>query len=430
MNLRIPGPTPLPPEVQESLARQMIGHRSKACANIVAEITPSLKEMFGTAADMFILTSSGTGAMEAAVANFLSPGDEVLVVAVGKFGERFGKIARVYGANVTQLDFPYGQAADPQTIAEALEANPQYKAVFVTHNETSTGVTNDLPAIGEIVDQYPALLIVDSISAASALPLEMDRWGLDVVVSGSQKGWMIPPGLAFIAVNDRAWAAHARSSMPRFYFDLSAARKSAAKNQTPYTPAVGLLFGLQEALRLMRKEGFDQVIERHRRIGEYTREGVKSLGMRLFADEAHASNTVTAVLPPEGVNAEDLREFGINYVFISHVDLDRADVSSASVTWGGCLKKTLTMCSRPSQRLCDREQGVETRITYHRYNVQRSKEVPDENHDRRTPCTGRGRIAQATSCRRGTVGYRGPGLRTNAGGIAPEYRRLRRPDRA
>ncbi len=307
MNLRIPGPTPLPPEVQEALSRQMIGHRSKACADIVAEVTPSLQEMFGTKADMLILTASGTGAMEAAVANFLSPDDEALVVSVGKFGERFGKIARVYGANVTQLDFPYGQAADPQVIAGALAANPRYKAVFVTHNETSTGVTNDLSEIGKIVKQYPALLIVDSVSGASALPLEMDRWGLDVVVSGAQKGWMIPPGLAFIAVNKRAWAAHATATMPRFYFDLSAARKSAAKNQTPYTPAVGLLFGLQEALRLMRQEGFAQVIERHRRIGERTRAGVKKLGLQLFADEAHASNSVTAVRAPEGVSAEDLR---------------------------------------------------------------------------------------------------------------------------
>jgi len=285
----------------------MIGHRSKACADIVAEVTPALQEMFGTKADMLILTASGTGAMEAAVANFLSPGDEVLVVAVGKFGERFAKIAGVYGANVTQLDFPYGQAADPQAIADALAANPQYKAVFVTHNETSTGVTNDLSEIGAIVGPYPALLIVDSVSGASALPLKMDDWGLDVVVSGAQKGWMIPPGLAFIAVNERAWEVHATATMPRFYFDLSAARKSAAKNQTPYTPAVGLLFGLQEALRLMRKEGFAQVIDRHRRIGEHTRAGVKDLGLRLFADEAHASNTVTAVQSPEGVSAEDLR---------------------------------------------------------------------------------------------------------------------------
>jgi len=307
MNLRIPGPTPLPPEVREALSRQMIGHRSKACCDIVAEVTAGLKEMFGTTRDLFILTSSGTGAMEAAVVNFLSPGDEVLVMAAGKFGERFGHIARAYGANVTQIDIPYGQAIPPERVAEELAVNPRFKAVFVTHNETSTGVTNALDAIGKVVRNHSALLIVDSISGAGALPLKMDDWGLDVVVSGSQKGWMIPPGLAFIAASERAWAAHAGATMPRFYFDLTAARKSAAKNTTPFTPAVGLLFGLQEALRLMREEGFENIIERHRRLGQYTREGVKTLGLRLFADEAHASNTVTAVLSPEGVNAEDIR---------------------------------------------------------------------------------------------------------------------------
>jgi aspartate aminotransferase-like enzyme len=285
----------------------MIGHRSKVCCDIVAEVTAGLKEMFGTTGDLFILTSSGTGAMEAAVVNFLSPGDEALVMAAGKFGERFGHIARAYGANVTQIDIPYGQAIPPERVAEELAANPRFKAVFVTHNETSTGVTNDLEAIGSVVRNHAALLIVDSISGAGALPLKMDDWGLDVVVSGSQKGWMIPPGLAFIAANERAWAAHAESTMPRFYFDLTAARKSAAKNTTPFTPAVGLLFGLQEALRLMREEGFENIIERHRRLGQYTRDGIHALGLRLFADEAHASNSVTAVLSPEGVNAEDIR---------------------------------------------------------------------------------------------------------------------------
>ncbi len=307
MNLRIPGPTPLPPEVQQALSQQMIGHRSQACCDIVAEVTADLQEMFGTGEDLFILTSSGTGAMEAAVVNFLSPGDEALVVAAGKFGERFGHIARAYGARVTQIDIPYGRPIPPEIVASALADNANFKAVFVTHNETSTGITNDMRAIGEVVRDHPALLVVDSISGVSALPMRMDDWGLDVVASGSQKGWMIPPGLAFIAVNERGWAAHAEATMPRFYFDLSAARKSAAKNTTPFTPAVGLLFALQAGLKLMREEGFDRVSERHRRIGQYTREGVKKLGLRLFADEAHASNSVTAVRAPDGQDAEAIR---------------------------------------------------------------------------------------------------------------------------
>ncbi len=308
MNLRIVGPTPLPPSVREALARPMIYHRGPQWEAIQAEITDNLKHFFQTQSDVFIYTASGTGGMEAAVANTISPGDEVLSISIGNFGERFATIARTYGAEVTMLEYPWGQAADPDGVRRALADGGPFHAVTVTHNETSTGVTNPLADICRVVREHSdAVLLVDSISALGALDLPVDAWGCDVAITGSQKSWMIPPGLAMLSVSQRAWAAHDRCTSPRFYWSFAAMRKRAAKNQTPYTPAVGLFVALQEALRLMRAEGRENVIARHRRIGQYTREGVKRLGLSLFADEAHASNTVTAIRVPEGISPKELR---------------------------------------------------------------------------------------------------------------------------
>jgi aspartate aminotransferase-like enzyme len=317
MNLRIPGPTPCPPEVLQALSGPMINHRGPEFAALLKNSTERMKPAFGTKSDILILTSSGTGALEAAVVNTLSPGDEVLGVTIGYFGDRFAEIAERYGAKVTRLVVEHGQAADPEDIRRLLREHPKTKAVTVTHNETSTGVTNDIEAIAKVVHETDALLLVDSISSLSSIPVEMDRWGLDVVLSGSQKGWMVPPGLAFVAMSDRAWKANAEATMPRYYFDLKMAKQYAERGQTPATPAISLFYGLDVAFGILEREGWPQVYERHHRIGEYTRQGMRDLGLQLFADPKHASNTVTTVRLPEGVvEAEILRTLRERYSIV------------------------------------------------------------------------------------------------------------------
>ncbi len=313
LNLRIPGPTPLPPEVREALTQPMIGHRSEAFKEMHRQIIQGLKEMLRTEHEVFVLTSSGTGGMEAAVVNTLSPGDQVLSVSIGHFGVRFRTIAETYGVTIVPLDVEWGRAADPAAVGAMLERHPDVAAVLVTHNETSTGVTNPLAEIAAVVKSHrrpsgtAPLLLVDAISSAGCLPLETDAWGLDVVVTGSQKGWMLPPGLAFVTMSPAAWEAHAQARIPRFYFDLGAARKQLPANQTPWTPAVNLFYGLAVALELMQREGLEAIIQRHRRIGAYTRSRVKAMGLELFADERFASNTVTAIHAPAGVDVDRLR---------------------------------------------------------------------------------------------------------------------------
>ncbi|TMB95833.1 MAG: alanine--glyoxylate aminotransferase family protein, partial [Chloroflexi bacterium] len=262
-----------------------------------------------TSQDVMILSASGTGGLEAAVVNTLSPGDKVLVVSIGSFGERFAQIAETYGAKVVALRYEWGQAARPEDIRSALAEEPDIKAVLVTHNETSTGVTNPLEEIARVVREAEKLLIVDAVSSLGAIPLDMDGWGLDVVVTGSQKGWMVPPGLAFVAMSERAWAAFDEAKMPRFYFDLGRHREALPKGQTPWTPAMSIFFGLDVALERMSKEGMESIFTRHSRMGRLTREGVKSLGLELLCeDERFASDTVTAVKCPEGIEVSDLRK--------------------------------------------------------------------------------------------------------------------------
>ena len=308
MNLRIPGPTPCPPEVLAAMSVPMVDHRGPEVAALIRRVTPRLQAAFNTANDVLIVTTSGTGGLECAVVNSLSPGDHVLSVSIGNFGERFAQIAATYGARVTRLGFANGEAADPERVREALAANPDVRAVLVTHNETSTGVTNPLEAIAAAVRPSGALLLVDAVSSLSSIPVQVDAWGLDVVVSGSQKGWMLPPGLAFLSLSERAWEAYARSTMPRFYFDLGKYRESTAKGQTPWTPALSLYFALEVALDLLEREGWENVYARHQRCGELTRAGVKRLGLELLADERFASNTVTAVKAPEGLDVSRLRK--------------------------------------------------------------------------------------------------------------------------
>ncbi len=209
MNLRIPGPTPLPDEVLKIMGKQMINHRGKEFGQITGRVTARLKEFFQTKNDVFVLTSSGTGGMEAAVVNTLSPGDKILVLSIGYFGERFATIAKSFGVDVKRLDFGWGQVVDPQKVKEALQQEPQYKAVLVTHNETSTGVTNDLAAISKVVREFDKLLIVDAISSLGCINLPTDDWGCDVVITGSQKGWMAPPGASMVSFSQKAWQYHA-----------------------------------------------------------------------------------------------------------------------------------------------------------------------------------------------------------------------------
>jgi aspartate aminotransferase-like enzyme len=284
----------------------MINHRGPEFAAILKRVTERLKPAFQTNNDILTLTSSGTGALEAAVVNTLSPGDEVIGVTMGYFGDRFAEIAERYGAKVTRLVIEQGQAADPEDIRRLLREHPNTKAVLVTHNETSTGVTNDLAAIGRVVREAGPLLLVDAISSLSSLPVETDNWGLDVVLSGSQKGWMVPPGLAFVSVSERAWAANAEAKMPRYYFDLQSAKQYMQRGQTPATPAVSLFYGMDVALGILEREGWPAIYERHRLIGEYTRRGLQEMGLQLFADPKHASNTVTTVRLPDGVVEQEI----------------------------------------------------------------------------------------------------------------------------
>ena len=315
VNLRVPGPTPVPDQVARAAARPMVNHRGPEFAAAMTEVVEGLKPFFGTRDDPLLLTGSGTGAMEAAIVNVLSPGDEVLAVTIGVFGDRFADIAQAFGATVHRLQAEWGKAIEPDAVAQALKEHRNIKAVLLTHNETSTGVTNDLAAIAAVVRTGGGdapLLLADGVSSIGALPFEMDVWNIDVAITGSQKSWMSPPGVGMIALSERAWKAYAEARMPRFYWDFGKARKNGTRGTTPFTPAVGVVHALQEALRLMHAEGQEAVFARHRHIGVSIRKGIKSLGLELFADPAVVSNTVTAVRIPARVDASaflrDLRQ--------------------------------------------------------------------------------------------------------------------------
>ena len=306
-NLRTPGPTPCPDEVLEAMAGSMINHRGPEFRELILRITEKLKRVFMTQNRLYILTASGTGSLEAAVVNTLSPGDKVLAVSVGYFGDRFTDLAEAYGAQVQRLKFKWGTAADPDAIRQALKEDPEIKAVLITHNETSTGITNDLENISKVVKgEFNVLLLVDAISSLACVPLPVDQWSCDVVCTASQKGVMVPPGLSFISVSQDAWEAGKEARMPRFYFDLPSAQRYLERGQNPWTPGVSLLYGLDVALDMLLKEGIEHVFSRHARTAEMTRQGVRALGLELLAEEAYASNAVTAVKLPEGVDGGKL----------------------------------------------------------------------------------------------------------------------------
>ncbi|HEY7350900.1 MAG TPA: alanine--glyoxylate aminotransferase family protein [Ktedonobacterales bacterium] len=310
INLRIPGPTPVPPVILQAMARPMIDHRGPEFADILTRVTGRLKYFFQTSADILCFPSSGSGAMEAAVVNLFSPGDAVAAITIGAFGNRFAKIAETFGVNVTRIDFPWGQAADAQTVMERLAGIAGLRGVIMTHNETSTGVTNDIQTLAEAIRaRYPdTLLAVDAVSSLGCVDLRMDEWNLDVVFTGSQKGWMVPPGLAMIGVSERAWKANQQARMPRMYWDFAWARRSLEKGQTPYTPPVSLFFGLDVALEMMQAEGREAIFARHQTVANLTRARAREIGLELLADSAYASNTVTAIKAPAGIEVKALRK--------------------------------------------------------------------------------------------------------------------------
>ncbi len=319
MNLRIPGPTPLPPEVIKALQQPMINHRGVAFVGLQNRIIAGLQQVFGTSNDIFILPASGTGGLEAALVNVLSPGDHVLACVAGAFGERFAQIATAFGAQVERLMFPQGTAIDPDHLAARLRAVPETRVVLLTHSETSTGILHPIQTLAKAVhENSDALVLVDAVSSLGAAPISTDAWGLDVVVTGSQKALMCPPGAAILSVNERAWHAYENARAPRFYWDWKQWKKWMVQGQTPVTPPVNIYFALDAALGLIQAEGLPNVYARHERLAQLTRERSSAMGMELFPDPRFASPTVTALRPPAGVEASALirrarDEFGVEF---------------------------------------------------------------------------------------------------------------------
>jgi aspartate aminotransferase-like enzyme len=301
-----PGPTPVPPEVLLAMAKPMVHHRAPVYEEILREVREGLKYLFQTRSEVLIFASSGTGAMEGSITNSLCAGDKAIVVAGGKFGERWAQICRAYDVRAQVLPVEWGQAVDPQRIGRALEQDPSIKAVFIQATETSTGVLHPVREIAAIVSPYPeTILVVDAISHLGAVELPMDEWKLDVVVAGSQKALMLPPGLAFAALSDKAWKFVEKSTLPRFYFDFKKELKNLVKNQSAYTPAISLVIGLARSLKMIREEGLEKIFLRNASLAKATREAVKGLGLQLFAPRAF-SDAVTSVLAPPGVNGQEI----------------------------------------------------------------------------------------------------------------------------
>lgn len=303
--LLTPGPTPLPPYVREALSKEIIHHRTPQFQAVLKEVEENLKYVFKTNNDVYILTSSGTGAMEAAVVNTISAGERVVVIEGGKFGERWVELNKVAGANVELVKVEWGKAADPKIIKNILDKNKDIKAVFATHCETSTGVVNDIEALGRIVKDTNAIFIVDAISSLGAIDIETDEWSIDMVVTGSQKGLMLPPGLAFISVSPKAAGLIEACKNPRYYFDLRLAKKAWVDTDTPFTPAISIIIALNEVLKNMRKEEIDVIFARHKKLAEATRQAMVALGLELYAP-CVSSDAVTAVKVPAGIDGEKL----------------------------------------------------------------------------------------------------------------------------
>ena len=305
--LMIPGPTPVPESVLLAMAKHPIGHRSTEFSKVLEEVYTNLKYVFQTENDVFMFASSGTGAMDAALSNLVNEGDDVLSLVLGNFGSRWAKIAAGYGANVDKIEVEAGQVINPEDVRKKL-AEKQYKLVTLTHSETSTGAKNDVKTICQIIREAGSLSVVDGVTSVSAMDVKPDEWGIDVLVSGSQKGFMIPPGLAFLVANERAWKVHEECKHPSFYFNWDAHRKSVRENSTPYTAAVNLIFALQEALRMIKEEGLENIFARHERLALGLRHSLRAMGLELLVkDDKNASYSITSVIPPEGISVPDIR---------------------------------------------------------------------------------------------------------------------------
>ncbi len=310
LNLMIPGPTPVPENVLSCMSKHPIGHRSGDFQEIVKKTTEQLKWLHQTTADVLTITGSGTAAMEAGIINTLSKGDQVICGDNGKFGERWVKVAKAYGLEVKVVKADWGQPLDPNEFKRLLkeDRDGKIKAVILTHSETSTGVINDLKTINnEVKSNSKALTIADCVTSLGACNIPMDEWGIDVIASGSQKGYMIPPGLSFVAMSKRAWEANEQSNLPKFYLDLKQYLKTANKNSNPFTPAINLYFALEASLTMMQKEGLNNIFARHARHQKATQEGIKAMGLNLFTKESFGSPAITAV-KPENIDAENIRK--------------------------------------------------------------------------------------------------------------------------
>ncbi len=305
--LLTPGPTPIPPKILEILAEPIIHHRTPQFRKILKEATEDLKYTFQTKSDVFIFSSSGTGAMEAAVANLLSPNDTVITIEAGKFGERWTEICKAYKINTEVIKVEGGRSVEPEMIESKIKAqDSKFKAVFTTLCETSTGTTHNIKAIGELLKDTDTVLVTDAVSGLGVIPLETDNWSCDVVVAGSQKGLMLPPGLSFISVSQKAWNLIKDSKSPKYYFDLSKAKKASDKTDTPFTPAISLVIALRESLKMIREEGLEKRFERYKKMAEAVKRAVTSIGLELFAEKNCQSDAITAIKVPENIDGEKL----------------------------------------------------------------------------------------------------------------------------
>ena len=303
--LLTPGPAEVPPETLLELAKPVFHHRTKEFRQILMAVTEDLKYIFQTKQDVLIFTSSGTGAMEASVSNLLAPGEKALCVVGGKFGERWSELCERFGAQVIQLDVEWGRAVEPAAVEAELKKNPDIAAVYVTLCETSTAVATDVEALGKIVGPTGACLVVDGISAVGAMPMKTDEWGVDLLVVGSQKALLLPPGLAFLSVSPKAWKRVEAAPRRAYYFDLVAARKALKDEDTPYTPANTLVAALRKSLARLRAEGIEAIWARHARMAEATRSAMRALGLKVYA--AAPADALTAVVLPDGMDAEKAR---------------------------------------------------------------------------------------------------------------------------
>ena len=303
--LMAPGPTPVPSEVLLAMAQPIIHHRTPEYEALFVEVRAGLKRLVRTSQEVIPLACSGTGAMEAALVTTLSAGDTVVVVSAGKFGERWLELGRAYGLEIIELTAPYGETVTAARLAETLAAHPRAKAVLTQHSETSTGVLHDVRGYAAVTRGTDAILVVDAVSSLGIADLQMDAWGLDLVVSGSQKGLMLPPGLGFCALSDKAWAMNTTSRLPKYYFDLAAERRTVVKNEAHFTPAVSIVVGLRTVLEMLDREGLANVFKRHDRLARATRAGAEALGLGLFC-KATPSPAVTAVIAPPGLDSEQI----------------------------------------------------------------------------------------------------------------------------